>query len=160
VGDHGASEFGDRHHAAFDMHVRVAKPWYQIAASCLDHPRSRANCRAGIWPDIGDALAGDCDIDFRYDLAAVHVDPAPTSNHKIGVGAAHGDIDEMPSIEPSLASSDHESVSGGLRTGRRTEADYEGAGSDTAIQGVEWLDSADRSSRSKARLRQRTPRLC
>ena len=39
--DHGAGEFGDGHHAAFDMHVAVAKAGHEIAAVGVDRLRVR-----------------------------------------------------------------------------------------------------------------------
>ena len=39
VRDDGAGELGDRHHAALDMHVRVAEAGHEVAPRGLDDPR-------------------------------------------------------------------------------------------------------------------------
>ena len=43
VRDDGAREFGDRHHAALDMHVPVAEAGDEVAPVRLDD--------LGLWPD-------------------------------------------------------------------------------------------------------------
>ena len=60
VRDHGAGEFGHRHHAALDMHVPVAETGDEIAAAGVDHLVSRARSRvAASGPTIGKPPGGD-----------------------------------------------------------------------------------------------------
>ena len=104
--DHGAGEFGHRHHAAFDVHVAVAEARHQVAAIGRDHHRIPADAVGGIGADIGEAPVRDGDVGVVDDLAGMHVHPAALADHHVGGDAAHGGIDQAAAaLGPALQGS-------------------------------------------------------
>ena len=97
VRDHGAAELRHRHHAAFDMHVRVAQAGNEIAATGIHHLGALADGVRGVRPAIGESPAGDCNIGSGNDLARMDIDPAPVAHDEIRRPPAGRDIDQLGS---------------------------------------------------------------
>ena len=92
--DHRAGELGDRHHAAFDMHVRVAQARHKVAALRIDHLRCLADAMRRAGPYIGEAARGDGNVGAGDDLARMDVHPSAIADHRVSRVATHGDGDE------------------------------------------------------------------
>ena len=92
--DHGAGEFGDRHHAALDMHVAIAQTRHHVAALGFDDFCLRPDGVRGIGPDIGETASGDGDVGAGNDFARMDVDPGAVADDHVGLGAPHGGIDK------------------------------------------------------------------
>jgi len=69
MGDHGAAKFGNRHHAAFNMHVGVTQSGDQISAAGIDNPSVFTDHRAGIRTAIGKPALDNRQIGTGNDLA-------------------------------------------------------------------------------------------
>ena len=95
VGGDGADEFGDGQHAAFDMHVPVAKAGDEVAALGVDDLRVRSDEAVEARAAPGEAAGFDGDVAAGEDLAGMDVDPGAVADHQIGGGAAGGDGDEI-----------------------------------------------------------------
>ena len=95
VRDDGAAEFGDRHHAALDMHVAVAQARHQVAPAGIDHLGALADGVAGVRPAIGEAARDDGKVGAGDHLARMHVDPAAVAHDQIGRPAPGRHVDQQ-----------------------------------------------------------------
>jgi len=93
VGHHCAGELGGGQHAAFNVHVAIAKAGQDEATVCLYHYGVRPDHGAGVRPAIGETAISNGDVGVRDHLAGVDVNPLPLANNHISRGAARGDVD-------------------------------------------------------------------
>jgi len=94
VWNDGAGELGDRHHAAFDMHVAVAQARHQVAAGSVDNFSLHADGMGGVGAYIGKAAGGDGDVSCSDHLARMDIDPAALADHQVCGGPALGRVDQ------------------------------------------------------------------
>ena len=87
--DDGGREFRRSQHAAFDVHVSVAKAGYQELAGRIHHLGLRPDAMRGIRPDIGKAPLGHSYLPTWQHLAALHINQRTALDDQIG-GSAPG----------------------------------------------------------------------
>ena len=95
VRDHGATEFGDRHHAALDVHMRVAEARDQVASFRIDDRRVRTDGVAEARSNRRDPPADNGDVRARHDLSRMDAEPARVLKERVRRRASHRHVDEQ-----------------------------------------------------------------
>ncbi len=87
-------ELGDSEHARLDVHVTIQQSRYEVASLRLDDLCLLPNRMAGIRSHIGNVPIHNGNIGMRDKLAGLNADPSSITDHKVGRGASHGNINE------------------------------------------------------------------